>query len=56
MLSPAKAEVSFGEYFGSVNKMLYSDEIRSSFEITLSSAVAVGTAGMDLKVLSTTPP
>ena len=50
VLAPARAEISFGDYFGTVSKLLYSDETRSAFEVALTSAVAVGTELLDLKV------
>jgi cysteine-rich repeat protein len=50
IMAPAKAEITFGEYVGSVSRILYSDELSSSFEVALSSAVAVGTANLELKV------
>jgi len=45
-----KVEVSFGDYFGRISKVLYSDETRSSFELVLSSPVAIGRDTMSLSV------
>ena len=47
---PAKIEVRFGDYFGTVQKTLFSDDIRSAFELSLRSAVPIGRETMDLKV------
>ena len=58
MLSPARVEVTLGENIGVVRKAIYSDEIRSEWEVALSSPVAIGAKlQMDLKVFedSSTP-
>jgi hypothetical protein len=57
ILSPAMAEVTFGDYFGTVRKVLYSDEVKSAFEVSLKSPVSGGKVSMDLKVFedSSTP-
>ena len=47
---PAKVEVSFGSYFGTIQRTLYSDEIRSAFELSLRSPVPIGKNVMDLRV------
>ena len=48
--APAMMQLTFGEYFGTINRVLYSDDIRSAFEISLSSPVLAGSALMDLKL------
>ena len=50
VLAPSEVQVSFGNYFGNLRKLLYSETVRSAFEVTLSSPVAVGTQLMDLKI------
>ena len=58
--TPAMTEVTFGDYFGTVRKVLYSDDyhdVRSAFEVSLKSPVSGGKYCMDLKVFedSSTP-
>lgn len=50
LLPPAKIEVRFGDYFGTVRRTLFIDEVQSAFELSLRSPVPIGKTAMVLKV------
>jgi len=50
VLAPAEVLISFGDNFGVISRVLYSDETRSAFEVALESQVPKGTFTADLKV------
>ena len=49
--SPARLDVMFGDNFGLLNKVLYSDKLRSAFEVSLMSGVPKGELDTELRLL-----